>query len=120
MFEVPYLPKNNNIFDLCNKFEIDFSSAHSKNHPTNLNAFSGLETDLFRLISARFHLIVFKAKLGPTLKGLSINYITQLGGGGWGKWEGGGQTTARGQKSAPQDIFTCPLNFFEINFVLYC
>ena len=89
MFEVPYLPNNNNIFDLCNKFEIDFSSAHSKNHPTNLNAFSGLETDLFRLISARFHLIVFKAKLGPTLKGLSINYITHLGGGDWenGKWK---------------------------------
>ena len=25
----------------------------------------------------------------------------------------GGQTTARGQKSARQDIFNCPFNFFE-------
>ena len=25
----------------------------------------------------------------------------------------GGQTTARGQKSARQDIFKCPLKFFE-------
>ena len=28
-------------------------------------------------------------------------------------WNSGGQTTARGQKSAHQEIFKCPLNFFE-------